>query len=58
MEAIEGTLEETKERWIKFSEVDNHGLVAQRPDGSVASTIPGHKFGEAELVAKVEALLQ
>lgn len=47
-----------QKRWAEFSKDDTHGLVAQSPDGAVASTIPGHSFGEAEIVAKIDALLK
>ena len=34
-----------------------HGLVTLRPDGSMVGTLPGHRYGKAEIKAKVDELL-
>lgn len=34
-----------------------HGLVTLGPDGKMVGTIPGHRYGRAEVQAKVEELL-
>ncbi|MBW2282860.1 MAG: hypothetical protein JRG82_19205 [Deltaproteobacteria bacterium] len=34
-----------------------HGMVGFRPGGEIAFTLPGHEYGRAEIVEKVEAML-
>ena len=42
---------------IQEYELGSHGMVGFTPEGKPKVTIPGHKFGEVDLVAKVEELL-
>ncbi len=35
-----------------------HGMVGFEPDGEVAFTMPGHQYGRAEIIEKVEAMLR
>ena len=34
-----------------------HGLVTLTPDGEMVGNLPGHRYGKAEVKAKIEELL-
>ena len=43
---------------IKSFDIGSHGLVGLDLAGQAKVKIPGHKFGRAEIIAKIEALLK
>lgn len=42
---------------IQTYDLGTHGLVALGPAGEVKATIPGHKFGKAEIEGAIAKLL-
>lgn len=53
----EGSMSETSERWAKFGQEDNHGLVGLSPSGDVLFSVPGHEYGKEKVVEAIDGML-
>jgi len=43
---------------IQKHELGTHGLVVYAADGTLSSTIPGHRFGREEIEAAIDKVLE
>jgi hypothetical protein len=50
-------MSETSERWAKFKQDDNHGLIGLSPSGDVLFSVPGHEYGKEKVVEAIDGML-